>query len=605
MTSRPHAALPRFEAERLRELYSLKLLDIQIDERFQRYTRLASDVLEAPIAFISLVGRDRLWFKSSCGLSPGETSRSASFCTLAVAADALLVVEDTLRDPRFAANPLVLNEPHLRFYAGQPIHGPSGQPLGTLCVFDHSPRTLSDPQRSRLALLAELVEREIHQSYQLDLLREDLERNAYYDSLTGLPNERLVRERLDFAVRLANQRDGAVLVAMLDVRGFSAINHNFGTETGDALLRLIAAHLNRSHPDPCIVGRWIDDQFVIADPDASITPAEFGQTILREFGQSFRLRGHSHHLDVELGIAGSSEAGADATTLLRNATTAMRANAGTNTGFRLYTPSLEVSKGRRQQIASRLRHAIAHSEIELAYQPKVDGYGRHLKGVEALARWHDPDLGTVPAAEFIAVAEAEGLIDPLGEQLLWVACAQAAAWQQQGLVVPVAVNLSALQLHQPNLVSKVQAALRCSGLSGDRLYLEITEGALISDIASAVGVLHELNELGVRVALDDFGTGYCSYAYLAELPAAAVKIDRHFVTPVATQEAAGKVVTSIIGLAHGLGMSVVAEGVETEDQLRFLQRSGCDELQGHYFSAALPAHELEHFARRYTPGPTA
>lgn len=595
---------PRAEAERLRELFSLKLLDTQQDERFQRYTRLAADILDTPISFISLVGRDRLWFKASCGLTPGETTRSASFCTYAVAENALLVVEDTREDSRFAGNPLVQGEPFLRFYAGHPIHGPSGRPLGTLCIFDHKPRTLDEEDRRRLLELAELVEHEIQQSYQIDLLREQLERTAYYDPLTQLPNQRLLRDRLEFSLQLAHQQGQRLGVAILDIRDFGTINHTFGTSTGDALLRCVANGLSYLHPEPKIVARWHDDEFVVVDPAMTLSPEAFARGIQSLFEKPLRAHGHEHHLDIDLGIAIYPDAGADADTLLRRAVTAMHANmevAGAQ--GEIYRPALEVERSRKLAVTTQLRQAIENNEIELAYQPKLDVTGTYLLGAEALARWTSPDLGPVLPPELIAVAEQAGLIGPLNELLMWQACDQAATWQRQGLVVPIALNLSPSDLHQPNLVRRVRNALSVSGLSGDRLCLEITEDMLIEDTAAAARTMRSLGELGVRMAIDDFGTGYSSFAYLAELPVACVKIDRGFIAPLATQEPARKVVASIIGLAHGLGMSVVAEGVETAEQLHFLRDAGCDEIQGFYFSEPLTAQALEDYARTLKPAP--
>jgi diguanylate cyclase len=588
-------AIPRFEAERLRELYSLKLLDTQLEERFQRYTELVADLFDVPIALISLVDQDRQWFKAVCGLDRRELPRDHSFCGHAVAADALLVVPDAHLDPRFAGNPLVTGSPYIRFYAGAPIHGPSGLPLGTLCVIDSRPHLHEVRELERLERLAALVEHEIMQSYQLDNLRQELERSAYYDPLTGLPNRRLLIDRLEYSVRVGVHREGAILLALIDIDRFGAVNHTYGWEGGNALLRAVAAALAREHPEPCVVARWQDDRFAVLDPlvDSVRSGADLAQSILAAFSKPFRVEGHRVHLDARIGISAFPAHGPDANTLARHAMTAMRAGAP---GYRLYTPGLETSRARRQLLASRLRGAVDDDQVELAYQAKLDATGRALRGVEALARWHDPELGYVPPEELFRVAEETGLIHRLGLQLLRKACRQAAQWAEDGLAIPLAVNLTATELRDSELVARVAGVLAETGVPGTRITLEVTESMLV-DVEDAAEKMQALTQLGVCFAIDDFGTGYSSFAYLAQLPVHSVKIDRRLVAPMLAHPSAGRTVAGIIQLAHGLDMEVVAEGVESAEHLEFLREAGCDEVQGFFLCQPVAPGALARYAR--------
>lgn len=589
-------AIPRFEAERLRELYSLKLLDTQMEERFQRFTDLAADVFDVQISLISLIDQNRQWFKAVCGWDAHEGKRSESFCAHAVAANKPLVVPDTKQDPRFTDHPLVVQSPHIRFYAGAPVRGPSGMPLGTLCLIDPVPHNFSSHELARLDRMAAMVEHEIRQSYQIDHLRVELGRNVYYDPLTKLPNQRLFMDRLEFALQLSAQASGQVLLALIDVHQFGAFNHRYGWEAGNTLLRSIADGLSRDHPEPCIVARWQDDQFVLFDPQISYyrDPAEFAHDIQQTFSRPFRVAGRHSHVGVRIGVCLYPLHGRDPQDLMCHAITAMHAG---DVGYRLYSTDLETNRARRLELADRLRATIQLDQVELAYQPKIDSEGRRLCGVEALARWNDTELGAVPAEELFNVAEETGLVYRLGLQLLYKAFRQAVQWTAQGLDVAVSVNLTASQLRHPDLVRQITGALEDTGLNGDQLTLEVTESSLV-DVESTAPKMRELAGHGLRFAIDDFGTGYSSFAYLAELPVDSVKIDRRFVTTLCNKESGAKVVNAIIQLAHSLDMEVVAEGVETSEQARLLRDAGCDEMQGYYFSKPLDPEALADYARR-------
>ncbi len=592
-----HAPAVRFEAQRLRDLYSLKVLDTSAEERFDRYTELAADLFEVPIALVSLVDEHRQWFKAARGVEQRETERSISLCGHVVAADEPLVIPDALRDPRFAGNPLVDGEPRIRFYAGIPLHGPTGAPVGSFCIIDHEPRQLTERQLGLLRQLAGLVESELQQQYKIEQLRRDIERNAYYDPLTSLPNRRLLTDRLEYALQLAGERQQRVVVALLDINSFGTFNRVYGRETGDELLRAIASRLSREFPPPYVVGRWRDDHFMLMEFGDNEADAPLGERILRCLATPFQVGERSLSVSAKVGVSVYPDDAQDAHDLIQHAIVAMRAKRLlADSTLTLYTPSLEIGRTRRYNLLRRLRRAVSDDQLAVAFQPEMGVRSGRLVGAEALLRWTDPELGPVSAAEAAELAEQTSTIHALGERVLRTACREAARWRRSdGTRLELAVNLTAAQLHRPDLVNLVIDVLNEASLAGEQLVLEVTERSVVEDVDTVVDRMQALRPLGVRFAIDDFGTGYSSFAYLAQLPVSRLKIDRSFVTAINDGAEAAKVVAGIVELAHGLRLDVVAEGVENAGQLALLQEIGCDLIQGYYYSPPLAPDEFLRF----------
>lgn len=595
------APTPPFEAQRLRDLYSLKVLDTEAEQRFDRYTQLAADLFKVPIALVSLVDEDRQWFKSATGTELRETERSISLCGHVIANNEPMVVEDTWNDRRFANNPLVQGDPPIRFYAGIPLHGTTGQPVGTLCLIDQKPRHLARRELALLQQLAALVESELQQQRNIDHLRLEIERNAYFDPLTSLPNRRLLTDRLEYALQLASERQQRVIVALLDLNNFATFNRIYGRAAGDELLRAIASRLTQDFPPPRVVGRWRDDQFMLIELEEAAAAETVGQRVLRSLAPPFPIGDRMLHIGAKVGVSTYPDDARDGHDLIQHANVAMRANRPiTESSLTLYTPSLETSQVRRYDVLRRLRRAIGSNQLALAFQPEMDIPSGRLIGAEALLRWDDPELGIVSATEATAIADQTSTIHALGEHVLRAACEQAAQWQRAGFAgLEIAVNLTAAQLHRPDLVNLVVQILGETGLSGDRLVLELTESSLVEDIEAVVERMHALKPLGVRFAIDDFGTGYSSFAYLAQLPVSRLKIDQSFVTALTHSAEATKVVTGLVELAHRLQLDVVAEGVENSAQAAFLRQIGCNILQGYYYSPPLSPDEFLQFLRSH------
>ncbi|WP_083467717.1 putative bifunctional diguanylate cyclase/phosphodiesterase [Methylobacterium tarhaniae] len=409
---------------------------------------------------------------------------------------------------------------------------------------------------------------------------------AHHDALTGLPNRVLFHQRLAEAVAA-----GLPLgLLCLDLDHFKLVNDTLGHPAGDALLREVAERLRACLDADGLVARLGGDEFAILGPGGRDVLLGLADRIIAALGRPFALDGQDVTIGASVGIALAPEHGDDPDGLLRKADTALyAAKADGRRTRRLFEPAMDAALQSRRALERDLRAAIAAEALEVHYQPLVATGSLAVTGCEALLRWRHPDRGFVSPGAFIPVAEETGLIAPLGEWVLRRACREAAGWPGG---VRVAVNLSPAQFRTPDLVGTVARALAESGLDPARLELEITEQVMLEESTANVAVLHRLRGLGVRIAIDDFGTGYASLSYLQAFPFDKIKIDRSFTAAVGREATAVAIVQAVIGLGASLGITTLAEGVETEAQLAFLRRSGCGEVQGFLFSRPVPADEL-------------
>jgi diguanylate cyclase (GGDEF)-like protein len=420
---------------------------------------------------------------------------------------------------------------------------------------------------------------------------------AYNDLLTGLPNRALFMEQLGRRIELARVAGDAVAVLFLDLDRFKNVNDTLGHDVGDRLLVAVAQRLRRSVRNADCVARLGGDEFTVVlaevvGPNAAVTAA---QNICRALSTPFQIDGHDIFVTTSVGISMYPHDATDVGTLLKHADTAMYRAKRTSSGFQFFEASMEHSISEHVRMENDLRRALERNEIEVFYQPQARVDNGRIVGAEALVRWRHPTRGMVSPAEFIPLAEETGLINPLGEWVLRTACAQMQEWTNAGLPsMRIAVNLSVKQLLQKNFAAIVEQVLADTGLPPRLLELEITESTLMENAQHTLEALHRLRSLGVRLSIDDFGTGYSSLSYLKRFPVDIIKIDRSFVRDVPHDVDDAAIVTGIIALAHSLRLDVVAEGVETESQLRFLKEQSCDLLQGFYLSQAVPA---EQFAR--------
>ncbi|MEP6494913.1 MAG: EAL domain-containing protein [bacterium] len=469
-----------------------------------------------------------------------------------------------------------------------PIHDRSGQVTGTVVVF-------RDVSASRAIAV-------------------QMDHSAKHDFLTGLPNRMLLDDRIHQAITLAPRHMKSVAVLFLDLDGFKQINDSLGHAIGDKLLQSVAERLVECVRSSDTVSRHGGDEFVVLlselerSDDATITV----RRMLTAVAEPHVVDGQELHVTASIGVSVYPDDGTDAGSLIKNADTAMyQAKEGGRQGYRFFRPAMNAQAVKRQAIEDGLRHALERQEFELHYQPKINVRTGKITGVEALLRWTHPTEGPVRPAEFIHVAEEAGLIVSIGQWVLREACTQARAWTDAGLPpVTMAVNVSVMEFRDKKFLEGAFRILDETGFDPRLLELELTESVLMNRAESTGGVLQALRQRGVRITLDDFGTGYSSLGCLLKFPVDALKIDQSFIHQIFGIEDNTGIVTAVIDMARSLKLRVVAEGVESLEELAFLKAHHCEEAQGYYFNRPVPAVDLVGllrggYQRRHTPAGSA
>ncbi len=431
---------------------------------------------------------------------------------------------------------------------------------------------------------------------------------AYYDSLTGLPNRTFHKELMKRAIEHAKRHHEIFALIYLGLDNFQRINDTFGHSIGDLLLKAVAGRLTASLRKSDyvatsyegeateVISRVGGDEFILLAPDLAQAQdtAKTASRLLREISEPYDLDGREVFMSASIGIALYPDDGTEVDDLLKNADTAMgyAKNEGKN-NYQFYSASMNSSVLELLTLENDLRKALARNELVLYYQPRVDAATRMVTGMEALLRWIHPQKGLIPPMDFIPLAEANGLIIPIGEFVIRAVCEQIKTWQEAGYKqTPVALNVSARQFDQKNFAEVIREILLEVAVSPQRLELEITESTLMRNSEKAIQTLNELSVMGMGIAVDDFGTGYSSLSYLKRLPLNFLKVDKSFIDNLTSDPSDQAIVEATITMAHGLNLKVIAEGVETEEQLSFLQENGCDEIQGYFFSRPLPSEEI-------------
>ena len=624
--------IPLDEAQRLAALHATNLLGSGSEESFDRITRTAARLLDVPIALVSLVDRDRQWFKSRTGMDTCETPRDISFCGHAILADEPLVVPDASRDARFEDNPLVTGDPHLRFYAGVQLYSIDHKKIGTLCVIDRRPREIRPAELDALRDLARTVEQLIY-SRQLAMAAQSLseelraERASHgasgastgtagqlewlvaHDVLTGLPNRQEMVRAIQASIVRCREHGRPALVACLNIDRFKRFNELLGHRVADEILVNIARSVQALLREGDLLARSGSDEFLILlhargdhpEPERAL------ERIMTVANRAIPAPGGEIALTFSIGTALMPRDGDDADALLNNAVTAMRYAKKQGRGeIQPYSSTLRTETSRRLTLESHLRRALAQDELFVEYQPKVDLRSGRLAGFEALVRWRHPEFGVIRPDEFIPIAEETGLIVPISDWVLRTAVVQLGEWQAAGLdVVPVAVNLSARQFLQSDVIASVTALLKASSVPPELLELELTESVSMADPERSVVVMRGLGDLGVTLSIDDFGTGYSSFGYLKRLPLDKLKIDKSFVQDMGHSAESLAIVQAIVAMAHRLQLSVIAEGGETAEQVAALRKAECDQLQGYYYSKPLSAAACTDFILANAQAPVA
>jgi diguanylate cyclase (GGDEF)-like protein len=435
----------------------------------------------------------------------------------------------------------------------------------------------------------------------LETANKQLRHLATHDSLTSLPNRVLLDDRMSQAIVHAERAGEGFAVCVLDLDRFKLINDSLGHRAGDELLKHVARRLTGAVRNVDTVARLGGDEFVLIISEAR-TPADAGQVadkVLEALQAAVQIGELEIHTSASIGIAFYPGDGTTIETLYAHADAAMYcAKQRGSSSVEFFTSTMNLATEERVRFEGDLHRALKQQQFELHYQPKYDATTKRIHSAEALIRWQHPERGMIAPDQFIPLAEESGLIVPIGEWVLREACRQVRVWQDQGLpTLRVAVNISALQFRRLDLVDTVRRALADAGVAAKYLEIELTETAVMSDPEESVDILERLSRMGVVVSVDDFGTGYSSMSYLRRFPIDKLKIDRSFITNVMTSADDASIVQAIISLAHGLRLKVVAEGVETAEQVTFLQRLGCDQYQGFYFSKPVNAAGFEAMLR--------
>jgi len=449
---------------------------------------------------------------------------------------------------------------------------------------------------------------------------EQIRALAYQDGLTGLPNRRLFNEHLEKVLGRSRRKGTEFALLFIDIDNFKLINDTIGHQAADQVLRSLAESLSALIRTDDLLGLYTGDKF---DATATITVEPIGDSVLSRLGGDefivllpdtrdrfaagtvarrilnhleipIRVEGHEVFVTASIGIATYPEDGLSSEILIRNADTAMyHAKQEGKAAFQYYSAAMNAASVERLTLETGLRHALEDDGLALHYQPQIDIRTGQIIGAEALLRWQHPQRGYISPQTFIPIAEDSGLILPIGQWVLERACQQAAAWQRAGLPrIPISVNVSGVQFERQDLAELIRTNLAACMLDAATLCIEITETVIVSARERAIALLHRLRQLGVGVALDDFGTGYSSLSYLRSFPIDTLKIDRSFVAEMLTNHTTASIIEAIISMTRILGLRVVAEGVEDQAQFAFLQKIGCDAVQGFYVSAAVPADEF-------------
>ena len=515
-------------------------------------------------------------------------------CGTAVYRREPVIVADIMQDPLWEDYRQVVAPFGYRSCWSTPILSHQGAVLGVFAMYS---MTVREPTEAETRLI-DFTTRIAGIAIERKLAEDQIHFMANHDVLTGLPNRALLEDRLSQALLYAQRYDRWVTVVFIDLDNFKLVNDTLGHNAGDVLLKTVANRMVECVRSTDTVVRLGGDEFVIVlfdQPTNADLISETLQKIRAAIAEPVHLGRHRLRATASIGIANYPKDGTSPDQLLANADAAMyRAKEFGRDNFQFYAPEFNTRAHEKFVLQEELRNALARSEFTLLYQPQVDLRSGDVFAVEALLRWKHPTRGMVAPDTFIPTAEETGLIVPIGDWVLHEACRQNKAWQDAGLSpLTVCVNVSARQFREPNLIGRVVNALRDSGLEARYLELEVTESLIMQDVELAVATMNALQNLGVQISIDDFGTGYSSLSALKTFPVARLKIDRSFIKDLAADENDQAVASAVISLGQNLHLRVIAEGVETDDQVAFLRKNNCDEMQGYHFSKPVSAQGIE------------
>lgn len=444
-----------------------------------------------------------------------------------------------------------------------------------------------------------LLKRSILYSIERKRSEERLSHLAQYDIVTGLPNRALFRDRLTRALAHAQRKKHIAALLFLDLDHFKSINDSLGHDAGDQLLKEVADRLKSCLREGDTIARLGGDEFtvILEEITESENIANIAQKIIDLMSRSFSINKNEIFVTTSIGIATFPDCGTDQKSLIKNADAALYDAKEQGRGiYRFYHHKMNIIASERLELLTSLRHAVDRNEFLLRYQPQVNSYTGQIVGAEALLRWNHPVKGLIYPSQFVHLLEDTGLIIPVGEWAIRTACEQINKWQKSGLpVIPIAVNISARQFKQKNLVSMIAQILMDTQVDPKYLQLELTESVLVDNIGVTIATLRALHTIGLKLSIDDFGTGYSSLSYLKQFPIHALKIDRSFLQDINKRSEDAAIASAIIALGHSMKLDVIAEGVETNEQMEFLKKRNCSTMQGHLFGYPMHAVQIENW----------
>lgn len=556
-------------------------------EAYDRIARLAKRIFDTEIVLITFMDSDRQWFKSHLGTDMTENRRDQTFCTHTIAQKKTLVVEDASTDPRFRDNPFVLGGPQIRFYAGEPLNTHDGHPVGTICLVDHHPRQFSKEDRDTLRDLADLVMTQVR-------VDRDL---TYRDAATKMPNRIQFFADLRDVSRVHNKASRWVIVVELigmpesneAVRAlglgylYDQIAHA-ASVLRSSLPGHTIYHVGPTHLAFCLAGE--DDALTIL----SKLYAELREPFATSSGIPAKL---------SPGFGARKLAGAElgSPDVLRTLLQAARQARGNGQGVALYDPIADAAQKRAYSLVAEMPRALAGNELFLVFQPRINAKTRRCESAEALLRWQHPVHGLVSPGEFLPLITKTPLIQDLTDWVMHAVCRQVSAWRSAGIDIRCSFNISARNLEEDGFVERLTAAIVEYGVNAKQLEVEIVEDVSVLEDDKILSRLNAIRDLGVTIAIDDFGTGYSNLAYLLELPATVLKLDRSIVAGILTKRSYATAAQSIIAMGHQLGYRIVAEGIETDEISDRMVEWGCDEMQGYLFSKPLSIEIFEQYLR--------
>ncbi|WP_106476016.1 sensor domain-containing phosphodiesterase [Phytohalomonas tamaricis] len=583
------------EHERLKALHCLSLLDTPAEKRFDNITALAARLFNVPIVLITLIDAERQWFKSHHGLSFSETPRDWSFCSHAIHDDGMLVIENTLLDERFATNPLVINSPNIRFYAGAVIRSSSGMPLGTICLLDNKPRRLTLKQCELLKELARFTENEIDQHATLIYERAEADLRADIDPLTHFATLDAFDNTIN-GLLAACPDDRKLSLIMIEIADMSLLERVHGFTAVKFLLVEVARRLHQAELEGIgLRARIREGTFgllLLLPHDRS--PSELCVKLNETLNAPMKIKGLTSSYAFRIMTVDNCAHFEQARHILMSCDHVSQMNELQETHCLQVDSEHYLARLKRLiGIRQRLPEALANNQLTLHYQPKINALTNTITGVEALLRWHDKELGYVSPLDILDIAEELGICRQIDAWVIQTAIAQLARWMATGVpVVPVAINVAQEKLARSTFPEMVEKLLVTHQVSPKLIEFEIVERSMISNYVGTLRNMALLKAMGISFSIDDFGTGYSSLSYLNRLPVSTIKIDRSFITPIFEDTKAAALVQSIIDMGHSIGLKVVAEGVETIGQHLILRAYRCDEIQGFYFSKPLSPDEI-------------